>query len=159
MFRNRLSKVYRHLSKQARRKGVSCYRIFDHDLPEFPFRIELYGDKLYIAEYKRKHGMTENEHTNWLEGAVEVVKEVLGIDQDDIYVKLRMRKPGRLGQYQKLEAAHLEFTVEENGLKFIVNLSDYLDTGLFLDHRITREKVKAGAMDKKVLNFFSYTGS
>ena len=61
MFRNRLVKVFRHLRKQARRLGVSCYRVYDHDLPEFPFSIEFYGDNLYVAEYKRHHGMTEPE--------------------------------------------------------------------------------------------------
>ena len=62
MFRNRLTKVYRHLGKQAKRQGVSCYRVYDHDLPEFPLCIELYGPKLYVAEYKRRHGMTEEVH-------------------------------------------------------------------------------------------------
>jgi 23S rRNA (cytosine1962-C5)-methyltransferase len=159
MFRNRLGKVYRHLSKQAKRKGVGCYRVYDHDLPEFPFRIELYGDKLYVAEYKRKHGMTENEHASWLEGSVEVMKEVIAAAHENIYLKLRMRKPGRLGQYQRLETSQHEFIVEENGLKFIVNLSDYLDTGLFLDHRITRQLVREQAGGKRVLNLFAYTGS
>jgi 23S rRNA (cytosine1962-C5)-methyltransferase len=76
-----------------------------------------------------------------------------------MFQKLRQKKPGRLGQYQKTAEKRSEFVVEENGLKFIVNLSDYLDTGLFLDHRVTREKVRGDAKDKRVLNLFSYTGS
>jgi len=159
MFRNRLIKVYRHLGKQARRQGVSCYRIYDHDLPEFPLCIELYGEKLYVAEYKRYHGMTEEEHDTWMEQTLEVIGEVLGVEKANVFLKLRQRKPGRLGQYQKYDAVQHEFEVEENGLKFIVNLSDYLDTGLFLDHRLTRQQVRGLCEGKKVLNLFAYTGS
>jgi len=159
MFRNRLTKVFRHVSKQARRLGISCYRVYDHDLPEFPFCIEFYGDKLYIAEYKRRHNMTEEEHDDWMEKSLEAVCEILGVTKDNIFLKLRQRKPGRLGQYQKFDEVQHEFEVEENGLKFIVNLSDYLDTGLFLDHRLTRERVRSESKNKKVLNLFAYTGS
>lgn len=159
MFRNRLLKVTRHLGKQAKRLGISCYRVYDHDLPEFPFCIEFYGDKLYVAEYKRRHGMTEAEHDDWVEKSLLVAAEVLAVSKANIFLKLRQRKPGRLGQYQKYDEVQHEFVVEENGLKFIVNLSDYLDTGLFLDHRITRQMVREQAHGKKVLNLFAYTGS
>ena len=159
MFRNRLAKVFRHVGKQAKRLGISCYRVYDHDLPEFPFCIEFYGDKLYVAEYKRRHNMTEEEHDEWMEKSLEVICEILTVTKDNIFLKLRQRKPGRLGQYQKFDEVQHEFVVEENGLKFIVNLSDYLDTGLFLDHRLTRERVRAESKNKKVLNLFAYTGS
>lgn len=159
MFKNRLTKVFRHLSKQAKRQGISCYRLYDHDLPEFPFCIEFYGDKLYVAEYKRRHGMTEEEHNEWMEKSLEIISEVLSVSKENIFLKLRQRKPGRLGQYQKYDEALHEFVVEENGLKFIINLSDYLDTGLFLDHRITRQMVKERSKGRKVLNLFAYTGS
>jgi 23S rRNA (cytosine1962-C5)-methyltransferase len=159
MFQNRLSKVYRHLGKQAKRLQVSCYRVYDHDLPEFPFCIEFYGNKLYVAEYKRRHGMTEEEHDEWMERSLDVISTVLGVLPADVFLKLRQRKPGRLGQYQKTGEMHHEFEVEENGLKFIINLTDYLDTGLFLDHRITRQMVREQSLDKKVLNLFAYTGS
>lgn len=159
MYRNRLTKVYRHLGKQARRQGISCYRIYDHDLPEFPLCIELYGEKLYVAEYKRYHGMTEEEHDAWMENTLTVTGEVLGVDKSNIFLKLRQRKPGRLGQYQKYDAVQHEFVVEESGLKFIVNLSDYLDTGLFLDHRLTRQQVQSQSKGMRVLNLFAYTGS
>jgi 23S rRNA (cytosine1962-C5)-methyltransferase len=159
MFTNRLTKVFRHLSKQAKRLGASCYRVYDHDLPEFPFCIELYGDKLYMAEYKRRHGMTEEEHDGWIENSIAVVSEVLTVSKENIFLKLRQRKPGRLGQYQKFDKVKHEFVIEENQLKFIVNLSDYLDTGLFLDHRITRQMLKEHCKGKKVLNLFAYTGS
>lgn len=159
MFGNRLTKVYRHLRKQARKQGVTCYRVYDHDLPEFPLCIEFYGNKLYVAEYKRQHQLTGEQHDQWLEESLEVIKEILGVSADDIFLKLRQRKPGRLGQYQKLDQAQHEFIVEENGLQFIVNLSDYLDTGLFLDHRVTRQRVRNESKDRLVLNLFAYTGS
>jgi 23S rRNA (cytosine1962-C5)-methyltransferase len=159
MFSNRLTKVFRHLYKQAKRLGISCYRLYDYDLPEFPFCIEFYDDKLYMAEYKRRHGMPEEEHDEWMEKSVEVIVKVLGVSKDNIFLKLRQRKPGRLGQYQKLGTVQHEFIVKENGLKFIVNLSDYLDTGLFLDHRTTRQLVSEQSKNKRVLNLFAYTGS
>ena len=159
MFRNRLLKVFRHIGKQAKRQEISCYRLYDHDLPEFPFCIEFYGDKLYIAEYKRRHNMSEEEHDDWMEQSLIVICDVLSVSKENIFLKLRQRKPGRLGQYQKVDEVQHEFIVEENGLKFIVNLSDYLDTGLFLDHRITRQKVKEQSTNRKVLNLFAYTGS
>lgn len=159
MFRNRLEKVYRHLDKQARRLQVSCYRLYDHDLPEFPFCIEIYDKQIYLAEYKRRHGMNETEHEDWVEKSIMVICEVLNVIRENIFLKLRQRKPGRLGQYQKTGENKSEFIINEGGLKFIVNLSDYLDTGLFLDHRVTREKVRSESGNKKVLNLFSYTGS
>ena len=159
MFSNRLVKVYRHLGKQAKRLRISCFRVYDHDLPEFPFCIEVYGEKLYVAEYKRQHGMTDEQHDDWMGKSMEIVSEVLSVSKENIFLKLRQRKPGRLGQYQKYDEVQHEFEVEENRLKFIVNLSDYLDTGLFLDHRITRQMVKEQSAGKKVLNLFAYTGS
>jgi 23S rRNA (cytosine1962-C5)-methyltransferase len=159
MFRNRLLKVFRHVGKLARRQGITCYRVYDHDLPEFPFCIEIYEDNMYLAEYKRRHGMEEAEHEAWLEACINVMSEVLNIPPDHIYLKQRQRKPGRMGQYQKIASQQEFFVVQEAGLKFKVNLSDYLDTGLFLDHRTTRGMVRQEAAGKRVLNLFCYTGS
>lgn len=159
MFHNRLLKVYRHLGRQAARQQISCFRFYDHDLPEFPFIIEQYGTRLYVSEYQRRHDLTEEQHDLWLEECKEVLSGTLQIDKKDIYLKLRRRKENRGAQYQKLDEAREEFVVEENGLKFIVNLSDYLDTGLFLDHRITRQMVREESKGKNVLNLFAYTGS
>ena len=159
MFRNRLEKVYRHLGKQAKRMGITCYRLYDHDLPEFPFCIEIYEQNIYVAEYKRRHGMEEDEHDEWMKQSIVVICEILKVSDKNIFLKLRQKKPGRLGQYQKTAGKQTEFVVAENKLKFVVNLSDYLDTGLFLDHRVTREKVRVEARGKRVLNLFSYTGS
>ena len=159
MFRNRLQKVYKHLSKQALRQGISCFRVYNHDLPEFPFIIERYEDKIYVSEYKRYHNLNEDGHGAWRKESTEIIADVLKVKQENIFFRVRQRKEGRLGQYQKLDERKNEFIVLENGLKFIVNLSDYLDTGLFLDHRITRQIIREMAKDKKLLNLFCYTGS
>ncbi len=138
--------------------GISCYRVYDHDLPEFPFCIEFYENRLYVAEYKRQHGMIDEQHHDWIKKSIEVMTEVLAVSKENIFLKLRQRKPGRLGQYQKYDEVKHEFIIEENQLKF-VNVSDYLDTGLFLDHRSTRQMVREKSAGKKVLNLFAYTGS
>src|SRR5689334_9190051 len=159
MFRNRLTKVYRHLGKQAARQGISCFRIYDHDLPEAPFLIEKYGDALYVSEYQRRFELAEEQHAAWLEHCKTVMSEVTSVAPERIFVRLRKRKESRQDQYQKLNTAQEEFEVEEGGLRFIVNLTDYLDTGLFLDHRITRALVREWSKGMRVLNLFCYTGS
>lgn len=159
MFRNRLTKVFKHLQKIARKQNVSCFRIYDHDLPEFPFIIEKYEDRLYASEYKRRHNLTEEQHQLWVKESMKVMSEIIGIPLESIFIKLRQRKPGREGQYQKTGNTKNEFVVRENNLQFIINLSDYLDTGVFLDHRITRKMVMEQAHGKRVLNLFAYTGS
>ena len=159
MFHNRLVKVFRHITKLAKRQQISCYRIYDHDLPEFAFCIEMYGDKIYLAEYKRHFAMGEVEHELWMDKCLSVIAEITGISVENIYLRERKRKAGILGQYEKLNDGKEFFIVEEAGLKFKINLTDYLDTGLFLDHRITRTLVKDEAENKNVLNLFCYTGS
>ncbi len=159
MFRNRLTKVYKHIGKQARRQGITCYRVYDHDLPEFPFCIEIYEENIYLAEYKRRHSLTEEEHEQWLEDCIQVISEILEMPSDNVYIKQRQRKAGRLGQYQRVATEGVFFEAKEAGLTFKVNLSDYLDTGLFLDHRITRGMVREESAGKRVLNLFCYTAS
>lgn len=160
MFENRLLKVYKHKSKLARRQQITCYRVYDHDLPEFPFSIELYEDKVYLAEYLRRHGMTDEEHEAWLDECLAVISRLLEVDTDKIYVRQRKRMSHRgQDQYEKIGVEKEFFTVSENNLHFLVNLTDYLDTGLFLDHRITRKMVQEQCEGKRVLNLFCYTGS
>lgn len=159
MFENRLLKVYKHKNKHAKRLNILCWRVYDHDLTEFPFCIELYEDKVYLAEYLRRHGMTDAEHEQWLEECVAVISRLLNVKDENIFIKQRKRKSHRQDQYEKVDTKQAFFTVEENGLKFLINLTDYLDTGLFLDHRITRQMVGEQCAGKRVLNLFAYTGS
>jgi len=160
MFYNRLLKVYKHKSKQAKRLNVSCYRIYDHDLPEFPFAIELYEDKIYVAEYRRRHNMNDEENEAWLQESFKIISNILQLPEENIYSRERKKLSHRESeQYEKQNFAQQFLKVEENGLKFLINLTDYLDTGLFLDHRITREMVRKESADRRVLNLFCYTGS
>jgi 23S rRNA (cytosine1962-C5)-methyltransferase len=159
MFQNRLLKVYKHRSRLAKRMNISCYRLYDRDLPEFPLSIDVYDSRVCLSEYRAKHHLSEEEYQQWLEGTIAVIAEVLQISNEAIYTKERKRKTNRLDQYQKTAGEKEFFEVKEHELTFLVNLSDYLDTGLFLDHRITRKMVMEEAKDKKVLNLFAYTGS
>lgn len=160
MFENRLLKNYKHRLKQAKRLSLTCWRLYDHDLPEFPICIELYEEYIYIAEYNRRHALTDEEHEIWFTETKRIISEMTGVPVDHMYVKLRKRMSHREGQYEKEAVTESKIiTVQENGHKFLVNLTDYLDTGLFLDHRITRQMVAAEAKDKVFLNLFSYTSS
>jgi 23S rRNA (cytosine1962-C5)-methyltransferase len=158
MFANRLEKVFKHTGKWARKQGISCFRVYDNDMPEFPLAIDLYENIVHVSEYERMHGMEPQEHVAWLEGCLEVISKVLGITKDLIYLKFRQRQKG-LSQYDRFSRTGAEYIVRENGLSFIINPSDYLDTGLFLDHRNTRQMVRNASEGKKVLNLFAYTGS
>ena len=159
MFENRLAKVHKHLCKQAKRQSISCYRIYDKDLPEFPLIIDVYDDKIYLAEYRAKHHLTGEEHEQWLNESLNIISKITNVADEKIYLKERKRKTERTDQYQKTGEEAAFFIVEESRLKFKVNLSDYLDTGLFPDHRITRDMVRKESANKKVLNLFAYTGS
>jgi 23S rRNA (cytosine1962-C5)-methyltransferase len=159
MFSNRLRKMLRHHGKWARRKGISCFRVYDADIPEFPLVLDYYDGYLHVAEYKRDHSLSEQEYRIWRSGCREAMKEVFGIPAERIFFKERKPQKGS-EQYERVEEKqHQEIIVEENGLRFYVNLSDYLDTGLFLDHRITRQWVREQSKGKRFLNLFAYTGS
>lgn len=159
MFENRLKKVYRILRKQAMQQKVSCYRLYDRDLPEFPLIIDIYESDVQVTEYRSNHQLTPEAYEIWLDGSIEVIKKVLEKNGDQIYLKERKRKESRTDQYQKTDDQKEFFEVSEGGLNFYVNLNDYLDTGLFIDHRVTREMVRRESAGKKVLNLFCYTGS
>ena len=157
-FFNRLSKNRKHLGKWARRVDVPCYRVYDNDIPGTPLAVDLYDNFVHVAEYERDHGMTLDDHANWLSACLEVISTVLEVHPTSIYLKYRQRQKG-LQQYERFSRVGAEYIVRENNLKFIVNPTDYLDVGLFLDHRITRQMVRESAAGKRVLNLFAYTGS
>ncbi|MFN4080768.1 MAG: class I SAM-dependent methyltransferase [Saprospiraceae bacterium] len=157
-FENRLRKVHRHIAKWAKRLDLSCYRIYDADIPSYPFAIDRYGDMLHAAEYARNHGMDDDAHSQWLEECLDVMGQVLDTPRERIFLKFRQRQKG-LSQYEIFARQGAEAVVTENGLRFIVNLSDYLDTGLFLDHRNTRMLARQMSAGKRALNLFAYTGA
>ena len=156
-FVNRLGKMARHFGKWARRQGISCYRIYDADLPDYPLAIDRYGDHVHVAEYRREDRDPEAEQA-WRAETVSALAVELGVPAQRIHFKERAQQKGA-AQYVRQGEAGREFAVEEGGLQFLVNLDDYLDTGLFLDHRQTRAMVRERAMGKRVLNLFAYTGS
>lgn len=157
-FANRLAKMYKHTGKWARRQGITCYRVYDNDIPGTPLAVDIYENIVHVAEYARDHGMSPGEHADWLSGCVSVISEVLGVSIDLIYVKFRQRQKG-LSQYDRFARTGAEFIVRENGLRFIINPADYIDVGLFLDHRNARQMVREQAAGKRFLNLFAYTGS
>jgi 23S rRNA (cytosine1962-C5)-methyltransferase len=159
MFENRLKKLIKIRSKEAYRQQVSCYRLYDRDLPEFPLIIDVYENELLVTEYRSQHRLTLDEYIAWLDGSLLVIKKVFNKTDDQIHVKERKVKENRQDQYAKTASIKDYIVVHEGGLEFLVNLTDYLDTGLFLDHRITRSMVREKSHDKKVLNLFCYTGS
>lgn len=159
MFENRLKKLIKIRSKEAFRLQVSCYRLYDRDLPEFPLIIDVYETELLVTEYRSQHRLTLDEYIAWLDGSLLVIKKVFNKTDDQIHVKERKVKENRQDQYAKTASIKDHMVVHEGGLQFLVNLTDYLDTGLFLDHRITRSMVREKSHNKKVLNLFCYTGS
>jgi 23S rRNA (guanine2445-N2)-methyltransferase / 23S rRNA (guanine2069-N7)-methyltransferase len=156
-FRNRLIKWAHHLRKWPAR-GIPCYRLYDRDIPEVPLAVDRYEDCLHLAEYDRPNDHTAAEHADWLDLMTKTAGQALGVPKENVFLKRRERQRG-LNQYEKFDETSREIVVQEGGLKFKVNLSDYLDTGLFLDHRITRDMVRKEAKGCRVLNLFCYTGS
>jgi 23S rRNA (guanine2445-N2)-methyltransferase / 23S rRNA (guanine2069-N7)-methyltransferase len=156
-FANRLRKRARHLRRFPKR-GITCYRLYERDVPEVPLVIDRYEDALHIGEFVRPHERTPAEHADWLDLMVRTAGEVLEVPRERIFFKRRERQRGA-AQYQRLDRRESRMIVREGGLKFIVNLSDFVDTGLFLDHRLTRQMVREAAAGKRFLNLFGYTGA
>ncbi|THB67781.1 MAG: SAM-dependent methyltransferase [Spirochaetaceae bacterium] len=158
MLINRLKKRRRHLWKWAKRNDITCFRLYDRDIPEIPFVIDEYQGYLNMAEYERPHNRSPKEHAVWVEAMRQAAARGVGILPDRVFMKSRERQRGS-SQYEKAGQQQIEITGTENGLRFILNLSDYLDTGLFLDHRTTRRYVMEMSFGASVLNLFAYTGS
>jgi 23S rRNA G2069 N7-methylase RlmK/C1962 C5-methylase RlmI len=155
---NRLKKRHRHLRKWARRMGAGAYRLYDRDIPEIPLVLDLYHDAVAGALYERPYETEEAEEIRWLAAMTEAISRALEIKADSIFLKERARQRGK-AQYEKIHSRREARDVMEGGLRFRVNLSDYLDTGLFLDHRKTRGLVRELSPGKRVLNLFCYTAS
>lgn len=149
MLANRLKKNFKHLQKWAKREGVTCFRVYDRDIPEEPVTLDWYEGRTLVQCAQKK----TDDREAWLREVEREVQEAL--EPERIYLK--DRRPG--GQYPAEGFRSHEFPVSEGGLKFLVNLEDYHDTGLFLDHRQTRALVRQNARHKRVLNLFCYTGS
>ncbi len=156
-FEGRLAKRARHLRKWPSR-GITCYRVYERDCPDVPVVVDRYEDHAHIFEHEREHSRTLAQHLDWLDEIAKRTARVLEIDLKNVHVKSRPKQRG-LAQHEKLDERGATLIAHEGGLKFEVNLTDYADTGLFLDHRITRGMVREGAAGKRFLNLFCYTGS
>lgn len=157
-FGDRLAKRARHLRRWPAQQGITCYRLYECDIPKIPLIVDRYADRLHISEYDRPHGHTPGEHADWLDLMARTAGEVLGVSWPLVFVKYRAHQRGR-DQHQRQDDAGHVFEVTEGGLRFLVNLSDYIDTGLFLDHRITRAMVRDEARGRRFINMFGYTGT
>ncbi|MCA9928204.1 MAG: class I SAM-dependent methyltransferase [Anaerolineales bacterium] len=156
---NRLRKRQKHLRKWAQRQGVTCYRLYERDIPEFPLIVDWYDGEVVVWIYGRSKDETAVDHTIWCNLALADIQAGLDVQPNQIFVKERFRQQGLTNQYERVNQTGHVRIVPEQGLYFEVNLSDYLDTGLFLDHRNTRDLVRRQAAGKHVLNLFAYTGS
>lgn len=159
MFENRLRKNAKHLRKWARAHGLTAFRVYDRDIPEYPFAVDLYGDRAHVAEFPHRKALKLGGMEAQREEVLAAVTAVLGVPPEHIYVKTHTPQPWGRSQYGRVSQGSERLVVEEQGLKFWVNLGDYLDTGLFMDHRNTRARVREEAKGKHFLNLFAYTGA
>jgi 23S rRNA (cytosine1962-C5)-methyltransferase len=157
MFLNRVAKNYRHLRKWARRERIESFRVYDRDIPELPFALDVYGQRAQLQEYSAP--LTDvRAQREWRSAMHAAVAQALEFPLKQVVLKQRHgQRPD--AQYRKLGPRGEDFIVGEGGHRFIVNLTDYLDTGLFLDHRQTRALVQSLAAGRRFLNLFCYTGS
>lgn len=157
-FGNRLAKNLKQLQKWANKEGLNCYRLYDADIPEYNVAVDWYDGEVVVHEYAAPATVDEQVSQKRLFDVVNQVPQVLGINSDKMILKVREKQKGS-SQYQANDKVGRYKEVSEYGAKFLVNLRDYLDTGLFLDHRITRRMIQQQAKNKTVLNLFAYTGS
>ena len=167
-FFNRLQKRYKHLNKWAKRTKTGCFRLYDRDIPEIPLSVDIFnsvdnderhGKYAHICLYERPYEKDEAEEDIWLEVMQKTASKALDIPPERIFLKTKKKQRGESAQYEKFAEKHFFITVEEAGIRFKINLTDYLDTGLFFDHRPLRALVRQSCAGKSVLNLFCYTGS
>ncbi|SDI72220.1 bifunctional 23S rRNA (guanine(2069)-N(7))-methyltransferase RlmK/23S rRNA (guanine(2445)-N(2))-methyltransferase RlmL [Billgrantia gudaonensis] len=158
MFANRLEKNRKRLAKWLRRSGETCYRLYDADMPEYAVAIDVYGDRIHVQEYAPPRSVNPSQAQKRLFDVLAVIPEVLEVDPGHVVVKRRERQSGR-DQYRKQGDSGERFVVQEGSARLWVNLHDYLDTGLFLDHRPVRRMLGEMAAGRRFLNLFCYTAA
>lgn len=157
-FANRLQKNIKKLQKWAEKQGIEAYRLYDADLPEYNLAVDRYKDHIVVQEYAAPKSIDENKARQRLLDAVSATLAVTGVETNKLILKVRQKQKGSQ-QYEKLANKGEYFYVREYNADLWVNLTDYLDTGLFLDHRLTRKMLGEMAKGKDFLNLFAYTGS
>lgn len=157
MLANRLKKNARQLDKWARKNNISCYRIYDADMPEYSVAIDRYGEMLQVTEYAPPKSVDPVRALKRFREVQQAVPAAFQVSPENIVYKERRRQKGR-EQYGKLDSSENFIQVQEGDCHLLVNLQDYLDTGLFLDHRLIRMQIAQMARGKRFLNLFCYTG-
>lgn len=157
-FANRLQKNMQSLKKWASKEQVYCLRLYDADLPDFNLAVDLYGDKLHVQEYAPPKQIDPEKAKKRFNLALAAIRAVTGLNRENVFIKTRARQAGK-AQYEKQSSASKRFIVREGQAKLLVNLTDYLDTGLFLDHRQIRLQIAREAQGKHFLNLYSYTST
>ncbi|ONG40551.1 23S rRNA (guanine(2445)-N(2))/(guanine(2069)-N(7))-methyltransferase [Alkanindiges hydrocarboniclasticus] len=157
-FANRLQKNISNLKKQALRENVSCLRLYDADLPDFNLVVDLYDDNLHVQEYAPPKTIDPEKAKKRFNLALAVIRQVLGLPREKVFIKTRARQKG-ITQYEKQSEVSKRFIVQEGNVRVFINLTDYLDTGLFLDHRPMRLRIAQEAKGKHFLNLYSYTST
>lgn len=158
MFANRLQKNFQHLQKWAKRNDIHCYRVYDHDLPEYAFAIDIYEDYAVLQEYAPPATVPKHKAERRSLDVLQVVPRILNISPGNLVVKQRKQQKGS-NQYQKISQSGQNIIVREGKARFYVNLYDYLDTGLFLDHRPLRLRFASLPAGTRFLNCFCYTAA
>lgn len=157
-FSNRLGKNLKHQLKWAKRQNLEAWRMYDRDIPQFPFAIDLYGEHIHLQEYDTGWRIKPQDYQQWLNEIYQAISFVTGLPETHIHFKQRSRQKGHT-QYEKTGQQSEDFVIQEHGRRFYINLDKYLDTGLFLDHRNTRQRIGQIAHNTRFLNLFAYTGS
>jgi|TARA_B100000446_G_scaffold187810_1_gene218556 23S rRNA (guanine2445-N2)-methyltransferase / 23S rRNA (guanine2069-N7)-methyltransferase len=157
-FANRLKKNKQGLKNWLKQNQVHAYRVYDADIPEYNVAVDIYGDSAVIFEYAAPKEIDEKTSEKRLQDVISLTAQQLDIAPENIAVKVRKKQKGE-EQYTPMAKQNRTMVVEEFGAKFKVNLFDYLDTGLFLDHRLARRYIQENAKDKRFLNLFAYTGT
>lgn len=161
MFANRLLKNRRHLRHWLAREGIHAYRLYDADLPEYALAVDVYEGAqrwAHVQEYQAPATVDEHKARRRLREALGVILDVLEIPRQQLFFKVRRQQKGKT-QYEKLSSKRNFHEIREGSFRFLVNFEDYLDTGLFLDHRLTRALIARLARGRRFLNLFAYTGT
>jgi 23S rRNA (guanine2445-N2)-methyltransferase / 23S rRNA (guanine2069-N7)-methyltransferase len=158
MFANRIRKNSKKWERWAKRNGIECYRLYDADIPEYDVAVDRYGAKAVVHVFQKEHDAGDDRMRQRVQDVLLTLPEALGIDAGDLVVKVR-RKHEQGDQYARISLQEAEMKVGEGRLRFIVNLEDRIDTGLFLDHRAVRSYALEHCKGMRVLNLFAYTCS
>ena len=157
-FANRLQKNLKAALKVANAEGIRCFRLYDADLPEFNLAVDVYDGRLHVQEYAPPKTIDPDKAATRFKLALRAIRHVMGLHRDKVFLKVRERQSGKQ-QYEKQAKRGKFFEVREGRAQLLVNLTDYLDTGLFLDHRPMRERIAREAQGTHFLNLFAYTGT